>query len=92
MVFLAVWSLLAIGVSVLSEGWYYKWRAMNGSKLRWSSLVWGNLFSSVVLLTLPYAALEIKETKPALVSQLQPYQKGLFWGSVISSGLVFALS
>jgi hypothetical protein len=88
-----LWSLIAVTLSVVSEGWYYqRWVIRDAGRLRWRWVIWGNLFSSVVLLLLPYVALEIKLAKPALVVVLDPYQGALFWGSVAASVLVFALS
>jgi hypothetical protein len=84
------WSLIAVAMSVVSEGWYYQWRAIKApGSVRWGSVVWGNAFSSFVLLLLPSVALAIKEAKPSLVGQLGPYQDALYWGSVTASVTVF---
>jgi len=84
------WSLIAVAMSVVSEGWYYRWRAIKGQgRLRWGWIVAGNGFSSFVLLFLPPVALAIKEAQPQLVWDLKPYQGGLFWGSVSGSVVVF---
>jgi hypothetical protein len=85
-----LWSLIAVAMSVASERWYYQWRAINGpGSVRWGWIVGGNVFSSLVLLLLPPAALAIKEAKPHLVSELDRYQNVLFWGSVSASVFVF---
>src|SRR6266511_900444 len=52
-----LWSLIAVGISVVTEGWYYQWASKNAG-LRWGWVVWGNLFSSVLLLLIPYLTLE----------------------------------
>lgn len=87
-----LWSIIAVGLSVVSEGWYYRWRVTKDSDLRWGPVIWGNLFSSIGLLLLPYATLAIKEAKPDLVWDLDPYQGVLFWGSMSGSVLVFVVS
>lgn len=81
-----LWSLIAVAMTVGSEGWYYQWRAVEASeRLRWRWIVAGNVFSSVVLLLLPPVALAIKEAQPDPEWTLAPYQNALFWGSVIAS-------
>jgi hypothetical protein len=87
-----LWSIVAVGMSIASEGQYYQWRVLKSSELRWSAVIWGNVFSSLILLLLPYAALWIKEAKPSLVWELSPYEEPLFWGSVTGSFIVFILS
>ncbi|HEV3344833.1 MAG TPA: hypothetical protein VG125_30935 [Pirellulales bacterium] len=88
-----LWSLIAVVMSVVSEGWYYQSRAVNGpGSLRWAWIVWGNVFSSFVLLLLPSFALAIKEVKPILAWELEPYQDVLLWGSVTPSVIVFVVS
>jgi hypothetical protein len=87
-----LWSAIAVSISVISEGWYYRWRSLRGSELRWSCVIWGNLLSSFVLLLLPYAALALKTAHPTLVWNLNPYQNALFWGGIGGSVLVFVLS
>lgn len=82
-----LWSIVAVTLSILSEGWYLQGRS--DRPFRWQPLIWGNLFSSFVLLLLPYAAIEIKHAKPELVWQLDPYQGWLWWGSVGGGIVVF---
>jgi hypothetical protein len=86
------WPLIAMSMSVLVEGGYYQWRVLKGTRLRWSSIIAGNVFSSLVLLLLPYLARAIHEAEPSLVWRLGPYEDMLFWGSVIGSVFVFAIS
>jgi hypothetical protein len=87
-----LWSVMAVCMSIVAEGWYYRRRATKGSEFRWGPVVWGNLFSSFVLLVLPYVALAMKEADAGLVWQLDPYQDALFWVSVSASILVFHTS
>lgn len=85
-----LWSLIAVAMSIGSEGWYYQWRAVQApERLRWRWIVAGNVFSSIVLLLLPPMTLAIKEAQPDLEWTLAPYQNALFWGSVIASVTLF---
>ncbi len=79
-------------MSVVSEGLYYEWRAVRGQRLRWGWVIGGNLFSSVVILLIPYLTLCLKEAQPDLEGRVEPYHDGLWWASVGGSVLVFALS
>jgi hypothetical protein len=81
------WSVAAVALSVLSEGWYLSSRA--NSPFRWGPVVWGNLFSSVVLLSLPYAATENNNASPELVWHLEPHHTWMCWGSVVGGILMF---
>lgn len=88
-----LWSLIAVVMSVLSEGWYYQQRAIRRPELlRWSWIVVGNVFSSCVLLILPLVALTIKAVKPILCWELEPYQNALTWASASASMVVFVAS
>ena len=82
-----LWSVAAVTLSVLSEGWYL--RSRSDHPFRWGPVIWGNLFSSAVLLSLPYFALEVKQARPEWVWQLDPHQGWLWWGSVGGGILVF---
>jgi hypothetical protein len=88
-----LWSMVAVSVSIYSEGWYYRWRALRGcGPLRWRWVVLGNICSSLVLLSLPLAATAIKEAKPSLAWELEPYHDTLLWGSAAASVLLFGIS
>ncbi|HEV2949273.1 MAG TPA: hypothetical protein VGX70_18000 [Gemmataceae bacterium] len=87
-----LWSLIAITISIVSEGVYYQQRWVPGEELKWGWVAVANIISSVVLLLLPSIALSIKSGKPDLERGLDPYQDVLFWGSVVGSVLIFVLS
>jgi hypothetical protein len=87
-----LWSLIAIIISIVSEGVYYQQRWVPGEELKWGWVAVANIVSSVVLLLLPSIALSIKSGQPDLERVLDPYQEVLFWGSVVGSVLIFVLS
>src|SRR5262249_43588396 len=75
-------------MSVVSEGWYYKWRAIKSpGRMRWGWIISANVFSSFVLVLLPYVALAL--STPGLAWQLAPYQVALGVGSVTASVILF---
>jgi hypothetical protein len=85
-----LWSLIAVAMSVVSEGLYYQWRAIKGSgRIRWRWIIWGNVFSSLVLLLLPYLAITMNESQPSFVWELYPYEDAMLWVSVTLSIIVF---
>jgi hypothetical protein len=85
-----LWSVFVITLSVLSEGLYYQWRVTPlGQALKWRWIVWSNIFSSFVILLIPFAALAIKSAQPDATWKLAPYQDVLMWGSIVGSVLAF---
>lgn len=87
-----LWSVIAVAMSVVSEGWYYRWRCTDGTNVRWGPIVGGNVFSSFVLVFLPGITLLIKERYSTLEMSLAPYQDTLLWGSVGGCLLLFVAS
>jgi hypothetical protein len=87
-----LWSLVAVGMSVVSEGLYCRMRATNGGRLRWGYIICGNVFSSFVLLTLPYLSMIVGQTNPRLFRRIEPYVETLTWASAIVGAAVFVLS
>lgn len=87
-----LWSIIAVAMSVISEGCYYQRRCAEGTNIRWLPVVAGNVFSSFVLVFLPGVTLLIKKEIPSLEMNLAPYQGALLWGSVGVCGLLFVAS
>ncbi len=87
-----LWSIIAVAMSVISEGWYYRWRCDEATSVRWGPIVAANVFSSFVLVCLPGITLMIKEASPTLEMNLAPHQDALLWGSVGGSGVLFVAS
>jgi hypothetical protein len=87
-----LWSVIAIALSVVSEGWYYRWRALHGVPLRWGYLICGNLLSSVVLVVLPYIAIEINQARPMLIWEYESYFDSLLRWTLLGSLVMFALA
>jgi hypothetical protein len=85
-----LWMVIALAISIGSEGLYYqKCVLRDAGWLRWGPIIWGNLFSSLVLMLPPAVAARIEETKAGWLLKLEPYHDGLFWGIVIASVVVF---
>jgi hypothetical protein len=87
-----LWSIIAVAMSVISEGWYYRWRCGEGASVPWVPVVAANVFSSFVLVFLPGITLVIKEANLTLELNLAPFQDALLWGSVGGSGILFIAS
>jgi hypothetical protein len=86
-----LWSLAAIALSILFEGRYYEVRKLNlDHPLKWRWIVWGNICSSVILLLIPFAAIQIRTSDPHLARDLDHYEELLLWSSVAVSITVFA--
>ncbi len=85
-----VWSLCAVTLSILWESLYLRSRATEPFRLR--PLIWGNLFSSVVLLLIPVAAIAFKNARPDLVWRLMPIYEWLWWGTVLGGVVIFVMS
>lgn len=86
------WPVVAICMSIVSEGYYYQWHGVGGAVVRWRWVIMGNVFSSFVLMLIPFAVEEIIKSRRNWVWELDRYYHGLFWGSVAGSVLVFGLS
>jgi hypothetical protein len=85
-----LWSVIAVSLSILIEGIYYqKWVLRGAQRLRWRWVVVGNIWSSLVLLSLPFITMAVKQARPDLVWELAPYQDTLLAGSVAGSILLF---
>jgi hypothetical protein len=85
-----LWSVIAVSLSILFEGIYYqKWVLRGAERLRWRWVVVGNIWSSLILLSLPFITTALKQARPDLVWELAPYQDALLAGSVAGSILLF---
>jgi hypothetical protein len=98
-----LWPLFTIGLSIVSEGCYYQWIALKGRGcVRWGWVIGANLFSSAVLLFLPYTASAMTDLKYSWVRAVDRYMdiqvlaEGLddcgdvlLWAGVIGSVVVF---
>jgi len=87
-----LWSIIAVAMSVISEGYYFRWQCAEGTNIRWLPIVAGNVFSSFVLVFLPGVTLLIKEGIPSLEMSLAPFQDALLWGSVGGCALLLVAS
>lgn len=86
-----LWWPVPIAVSVLSEGWYLRWKT--GRRLLWLPIVYGNLLSSLLLLLLPVTVMDIHPLWPSLYwDYLVLYHEPLFWWTFAASLAVFLLS
>ncbi len=94
---LPMWPLVAVTVSIYSEGWYYERYAVNpGDALTWGWVVMANLFSAAVLFAMAPILVSFSESRPELyfrtVERLEPYHARILWSSVSVSVLAFAWS
>jgi hypothetical protein len=87
-----LWPPIAVTISIWSEGEYSRRRVLRHGPLRWSSIVWGNLLSNLVLLAVPYGAQPLYANRPTLVWDLDPDQDDLFWSALVASGGLFVVS
>jgi hypothetical protein len=87
-----LWPIIAVAMSVISEGCYYRWRCPESTNVRWLPVVAGNVFSSFVIVFLPGVTMLIKEGNPSLEGHIAPYQDTLLWGSVGGCALLFVAS
>ena len=87
-----LWWIIAVGLSIVSEGWYCRLRATDGGQLRWRYIVYGNIFSSFVLLSLPFISMEIGRSHPRIWWPFELHLEILAWAVTIASAAVFVLS
>lgn len=87
-----LWWIIAVGLSIVSEGWYCRVRATEGGQLRWRYIVCGNVFSSFVLLLLPFISMAIGRSNPKIWWPYESYLVVLAWAVTIVSAAVFVLS
>jgi hypothetical protein len=85
-----LWSVVAVSISIYCEGIYYQIfapRRPGQWKRRW--IVWGNIWSSLALLSIPVIAEALKKARPSLVWYVEPHHDTLLWGSVAASIVLF---
>lgn len=86
-----LWSLMAMGMSILIEGAYLRRLAKeDGGNLLWSSITWANALSSFVLILISLVAIEIADANRTWPWQVRPHVDWLYWSSTIVSLAVFA--
>jgi hypothetical protein len=88
-----LWSLPAICVSIVSEGYYYRLFVVpRDSRLKWRWVIIGNLFSNFVLLAIPVLASIAQHFWPYLLWDIEPYMGELTLVTVLGSLAAFGVS
>jgi hypothetical protein len=91
------WLLLAVTISICSEGLYYCLFALDvHQELRWRWIVLGNIFSSAVLFAFAPILGSLEErysdTYWQLASRLERYHDRLLWSGLAASVVIFIWS
>jgi hypothetical protein len=87
-----LWSVPAICVSIVSEGYYYRLFVVpRDSRLKWRWVIAGNLFSNLVLLAIPFLANSAQRFWPYLLWDIEPYMEGLTLVTLLGSLAAFVV-
>jgi len=87
-----LWSVPAICVSIVSEGYYYRLFVVpRDSRLKWRWVIAGNLFSNFVLLAIPFLARIAQHFWSYLLWDIEPYMEGLTLVTLLGSLAAFVV-